>query len=127
VFSMELTANPALGIRHLPTAQERDGGSATSANKHCYAQQQTRLHPSATADGIVSTSEDTYHLIVDAIQDYAIFMLDVDGYVLTWNNGAHRLRRYNADEIIGQHYSVFYLQEDLQTRKPQRTLELARN
>lgn len=117
---MTLAAIPTPGTANLSTAApERVGG------QHRYQQQPLQLQANATADGNTSTSEDTYHLIVDAIQDYAIFMLDVDGYVLTWNNGAHRLKRYNAQEIIGRHFSVFYTQEDLQTRKPERALEIA--
>lgn len=72
-----------------------------------------------------SASDETYHLLVETIQDYAIFMLDVNGYILTWNNGARRVKRYEASEIIGKHFSVFYLPEDLQQRKPEHALAIA--
>ena len=50
----------------------------------------------------------TFRIMVEAVIDYAIFMLDLDGYVSTWNLGAERIKQYRADEIIGQHFSVFY-------------------
>jgi PAS domain S-box-containing protein len=59
--------------------------------------------------------------LLDAVTDYAIFMLDASGYVLTWNSGAQRIKGYRADEIIGQHFSCFYSPEAVQTRWPART------
>ncbi len=56
-------------------------------------------------------SEERFRLLVDRVQDYAIFMLDPEGRVATWNAGAQRLKGYTADEIIGQHFSRFYPQE----------------
>jgi len=52
--------------------------------------------------------EETFRLLVDSIQDYAVFMLDPDGLVVTWNAGAERLKGYRAEEIIGQHFACFY-------------------
>ena len=63
---------------------------------------------------------------VDVVDDYAIFMLDVEGRVLTWNRGAEKLKRYTADEIIGKHFSVFYPAEDLARDKPALELVTAR-
>ena len=51
--------------------------------------------------------------MVESVRDYAIFMLDPTGCVMTWNKGAERLKQYSADEIIGQHFSKFYPPEDL--------------
>lgn len=70
-------------------------------------------------------SEERFRLLVDAVQEYAIFMLDVQGYVSTWNTGAERIKGYRISEIIGKHFSVFYPEEDIQARKPQRDLEIA--
>jgi PAS domain S-box-containing protein len=53
-------------------------------------------------------SEERFRLLVESVRDYAIFMLDTDGYILTWNAGAERFKGYRADEIIGQHFSRFY-------------------
>ncbi len=57
-------------------------------------------------------------LLVDTVQDYAIFVLDPDGYVLTWNPGAERIKGYTADQIIGRHFSTFYPQADIDRGKP---------
>ena len=66
-----------------------------------------------------------YQLLVESVRDYAIFALDPDGYVLTWNRGAERLKGYRAEEIIGRHFSAFYPEEDLAARKPWWELEVA--
>src|SRR5438477_1627 len=71
------------------------------------------------------TSEDLFRLMVENVQDYAIFMLDVGGRVATWNKGAERIKGYSAEEIIGQHFSRFYPPEDVQARKPERELQEA--
>lgn len=66
-----------------------------------------------------------YQLMVDSVRDYAIFMLDPGGYVASWNRGAAKIKGYSADEIIGRHFSVFYLPEDVATSHPQKELEIA--
>jgi len=67
-----------------------------------------------------------YKLLVDSVQDYAIFFMDAGGYIQTWNKGAQKNKGYTADEIIGKHFSAFYLQKDKDSRKPERELEHAR-
>ncbi len=57
-------------------------------------------------------SEERFRMMVDGVVDYAIIMLDTSGKIINWNNGAERLKGYTADEIIGQHFSVFYTYED---------------
>ncbi|GAB3928460.1 PAS domain-containing sensor histidine kinase [Larkinella terrae] len=69
--------------------------------------------------------EERFRLMVENVQDYAIFMLDVDGYILTWNEGAKRTNGYTSDEIIGRHFSTFYIREDLESQKPARELKIA--
>jgi PAS domain S-box-containing protein len=71
-------------------------------------------------------SEQRFRLLVEAVQDYAIFMLDEEGRVKSWNLGAERLKGYAASEIIGQHFSRFYPQDDIQAGKPHWELEIAR-
>ncbi|QGZ41028.1 PAS domain S-box-containing protein [Pseudoduganella flava] len=68
-----------------------------------------------------------YELLVASISDYAIYMLDVDGYVSSWNPGAERFKGYKADEIMGQHFSRFYTEEDKATGLPARALAAARD
>jgi PAS domain S-box-containing protein len=70
-------------------------------------------------------SEETFRLLVENTKDYAIFMLDVRGHVVTWNTGAERIKGYRADEIIGKHFSVFYSPEAIETGWPQQELEYA--
>jgi PAS domain S-box-containing protein len=70
-------------------------------------------------------SETRFHLLVEAVQDYAIFMLDTEGRVMTWNVGAERIKGYKASEIIGRHFSCFYPEEDVISDKPQLGLEIA--
>jgi PAS domain S-box-containing protein len=67
-----------------------------------------------------------YKLLVDNVEDYAIFLLDRDGYIQTWNKGAKKNKGWNAEEIIGKHFSTFYLQSDIDAHKPERELKLAR-
>jgi PAS domain S-box-containing protein len=70
-------------------------------------------------------SEERFRLLVEAVQDYAIFMLDPAGYVVSWNNGAQRIKGYQGAEIIGKHFSCLYPPEDLKNGKPQWELEVA--
>src|SRR6478672_1934229 len=58
-----------------------------------------------------SASSDLFRLLVSSVRDYAIFALDPDGIILTWNAGAERIKGYRADEIIGKHFSIFYPHE----------------
>jgi len=71
-------------------------------------------------------SELQLQLVVSGVKDYAIFMLDPDGLVATWNPGLQRLKGWAADEIVGQHFSRFYLPEDLADGLPARELEIAK-
>jgi PAS domain S-box-containing protein len=66
-----------------------------------------------------------YQLMVEAVHDYAIFMLDPSGYIASWNRGAERIKGYTADEIIGRHFSIFYRAEDIAIGHPQYELEVA--
>ena len=72
-----------------------------------------------------ATSDDRYRLIVDAITDYAIYMLDPQGLVTSWNAGAHRTKGYEASEIIGQNFSRFYTEEDRLQGAPELALKTA--
>ncbi|HET7770334.1 MAG TPA: ATP-binding protein [Chloroflexota bacterium] len=77
-----------------------------------------------TSPALIS-SEERFQLLVDSVRDHAIFMLDPDGYVATWNPGAERIKGYTADEIVGQHFSRFYPPEDVAAGMPQRVLRRA--
>ncbi|KAL2012466.1 hypothetical protein VTN00DRAFT_5184 [Thermoascus crustaceus] len=66
---------------------------------------------------------ETYRILVDTVKDYAIFMLDTEGYIATWNTGAAILKGYDSQEIIGQHFSVFYGDDDRRADKPGKELD----
>jgi PAS domain S-box-containing protein len=72
------------------------------------------------------TIEDPFKLLVQSIVDYAIYMLDPQGFVTSWNAGAERIKGFQAEEIIGQHFSKFYTEEDRAVGAPARVLETAR-
>ena len=77
--------------------------------------------------GPMGTAEEDRLLasLVHSVTDYAIFVLDVDGHIRTWNAGAERLKGYRREEIVGQHFSVFYPKEDLEAGKPDWELAVA--
>jgi len=70
-------------------------------------------------------SEERFRLLVEGVGDYAIFMLDTTGHIVSWNLGAQRAKGYTAEEIIGQHFSVFYPREAVERGHPQYELEVA--
>jgi PAS domain S-box-containing protein len=71
-------------------------------------------------------SEDRFRLLVDGVKDYAIFMLDTDGIVITWNTGARQIKGYDASDIIGSHFSRFYPPESIKRELPAHELRSAR-
>ncbi|SOZ38616.1 PAS domain-containing hybrid sensor histidine kinase/response regulator [Cupriavidus neocaledonicus] len=71
-------------------------------------------------------SEESLRLLVEGVKDYALFMLDPGGHIVSWNSGASYIKGYRRDEIIGRHFSLFYPQEDVAAGKPARHLDLAR-
>jgi PAS domain S-box-containing protein len=70
-------------------------------------------------------TEQRFSLLVDGVTDYAIYMLDPNGIVTSWNRGAQRIKGYRTEEIVGQHFSCFYPEEDRKANAPQQTLEIA--
>jgi len=70
-------------------------------------------------------SEERFRLLVEGVKDYAIFMLDTGGHVISWNQGAERIKGYRADEIIGKHFSIFYTDKDLRSGSLERELQIA--
>lgn len=82
------------------------------------------IRNSGLADAIRHGAQ-IYALMVDSVRDYAIFMLDPDGHIASWNKGAQRIKGYTPSEIIGQHFSVFYPQKDIAANKPAMELRVA--
>jgi PAS domain S-box-containing protein len=87
--------------------------------------EQTAEHEAAEQN--LRQSEERFRLLVEGVTDYAIFMLDPQGYVVSWNRGAERIKGYRAEEIIGQHFSRFYSEEDVHRGVPTTMLERARS
>ncbi len=77
------------------------------------------------ADEALRQSEERFRLLVQGVHDYAIYMLDPDGYVSNWNVGAETIKGYSAAEIVGRHFSLFYTPEDRAAGKPQEALRTA--
>lgn len=77
------------------------------------------------AEQVLRDSEERFRLLVEGVKDYAIYLLDRNGRVTSWNGGAARLKGYTEEEIIGQHYSKFYTPEELAKGKPQQLLDSA--
>jgi PAS domain S-box-containing protein len=77
------------------------------------------------AEEALRESEERFRLLVSTVRDYAIFMLDPQGRVVSWNDGAERIKGYTADEIIGRHFSAFYSAADVASGKTKWELEIA--
>jgi PAS domain S-box-containing protein len=73
----------------------------------------------------IASYQEAFRQLSDGIEDFAIFLLDPSGHIVTWNHGAQDLKGYTADEIIGRHFSCFYIEEDVEWGKPQYLLEVA--
>jgi len=77
------------------------------------------------AEEALRESEERFRLLVEGVPDYAIFMLDPEGRVASWNQGAERINGYQAEEIIGKHHSVFFPEEDVERGLPDELLKAA--
>src|SRR5512139_2066086 len=71
-------------------------------------------------------SERSFRLLVEGVADYALYMLDPDGIITSWNVGGERIKGYSPEEIVGQHFSRFYTETDRANGKPARALQIAR-
>ncbi len=84
----------------------------------------------ALAEGVLDDVEtvpsEPFKLLVQSIVDYAIYMLDTKGFVTSWNAGAERIKGFQTEEIVGQHFSKFYTEEDREAGMPQKVLQTAR-
>ncbi|WP_421552681.1 PAS domain S-box protein [Pseudomonas yamanorum] len=80
--------------------------------------------PSQPAQGSFN-QDDRYRLLVDAVVDYAIYMLDTNGLIRSWNSGAKKIKQYEQSEVLGRHFSLFYTPEDLASDLPGRALKSA--
>ncbi|HEU4520656.1 MAG TPA: PAS domain S-box protein [Thermoanaerobaculia bacterium] len=99
---------------------------APDGDVHGFAKVTRDLTALRTAQEELRQSTEIFQLLVSSVRDYAIFLLDPEGRIATWNAGAERIKGYKPSEIIGQHFSKFYGEEDLRNRKPEKELEIAK-
>jgi PAS domain S-box-containing protein len=92
-----------------------------------YAKVTRDLTERKIAEETLRHSEERYRLLIDGVRDYAIFMLDPDGRVVTWNEGAQRVNGYTANEIVGEHLARFYTPEEAANGGAERELQIARS
>jgi PAS domain S-box-containing protein len=81
--------------------------------------------PATPRPPVEPAATDRFRLLVDAVQDYGIFMLDPEGVVVSWNSGAQRIKQYLPEEVIGRHFSLFYLPEAIAAKWPDEELRRA--
>jgi PAS domain S-box-containing protein len=120
-FPIEIMLSPlqsAEGI--LVTAAIRDISVRKEAEKHLVQMDGSRR----LVEEALRESEERYRLLLDGVQDHAIFMMDPQGQVVSWNAGAERIKGYRADQIIGQNYSCFFPSEDIERGRPDEVLRM---
>jgi PAS domain S-box-containing protein len=108
------------------TAQKRSDTAARQMKALLERRVERGTQVLADTAGKLKESEETFRRLVQNVTDYAIFMLDPDGYVANWNLGAERIKGYTREEIVGQHFSRFYTEEDRLAEVPQQVLATAR-
>ena len=104
------------------TALRDAGGELVGFSKITRDLTDRRRHQQA-----LEQSEERFRLLVEGVDDYAIFMLDRNGFVSSWNSGAERISGYSSKEILGKHFSHFYTSEDVAAHKPWRQISEARD
>jgi PAS domain S-box-containing protein len=119
----ERIVRPDGGIRHLQSTGEvvrNDNGAAIRMLGVCLDVTERK-----EAERALRQSEQSFRLLLKGVRDYAIYMLDPAGHVLTWNSGAARIKGYSADEIVGSHYGRFFTEEEREAGVPESVLEIA--
>ena len=98
-------------------------GGISRGDQRLRDSKESGFHP--VSDLSMNVNDELFRLMVETVEDYAIFMLDLEGNVVSWNAGAARIKGYHADEVVGQNFSIFYPPEDVNCRKPQELLTVA--
>jgi PAS domain S-box-containing protein len=121
-FPLEIMLSPlesAEGI--LVTAAIRDISVRKNAEKHLARMEERRR----LGEDALRESEERYRMLLDGIQNYAIFSMDPRGQILSWNAGAERIKGYTADQIIGRNFSCFFAPADIERGRPEEILRIA--
>src|SRR5262249_38275795 len=105
-----------------PVAGEPDQTGIPNRMREFPSQPMFKKLPSSTA---LDQTAEQFHILVDSVEDYAIYLLDPNGNIITWNTGAEKIKGYSADEIIGKNFASFYTAEDVAAGRPQRNLREA--
>ena len=102
------------------TAATRDISERKAAEKHLAQMEGGRR----LAEEALRESEERYRMLLDGVREYAIFMMDPQGQIVSWNAGAERIKGYRAEEIIGQNFSRFFPPEDIERGRPEEVLRM---
>ena len=129
VFLLTGLAGTALvtSLREARRAADASARDAERARRRLIDEERRGSQSRTDAERALRDSESRFRLLVESVADYAIFMLDADGRVMSWNAGAERIKGYTGEEIIGRHFSVFYPAEDQHAGKPAGVLRSALN
>jgi PAS domain S-box-containing protein len=84
-----------------------------------------KMSDDRSTESVLEQTDEQFHILLDSVEEYAIYMIDPTGNVMTWNSGAQKIKQYTAAEIIGKNFACFYTAEDVAAEKPQRNLREA--
>ena len=121
-FPIEIMLSPLKSAEEiLVTAAIRDISGRKKAEEHLAQMEERRR----LGDDALRESEERYRMLLDGIKSYAVFMMDPQGQVLSWNAGAERIKGYTSDQIIGHNFSCFFPPEDIERGRPEEVLRIA--
>ena len=118
-FAQYFASAREAGPRDLALADVVTQAAAIIISRHTEAQERAR------AEKALRASEELYRTLVENVADHAIFMLDAEGTITEWTEGARRVKGYEAEEVVGRHFSMFYTPEDVASGEPKRLLDEA--
>jgi PAS domain-containing protein len=112
-------------IIHELTGRNTNEAGLVSDNHHTAEEKLADVIINNTKEKMLQESEVSKQIILDSIKDYAIFMIDLNGKVASWNKGAEHIKGYRPEEIIGHPIEIFYTNEDIANNVPRHNLQMA--